>query len=132
MTNLDCVRRYRARHPDRVRQSNRARSPAKRTAAQARWRAKVKDVPEVKEKANALARNSYGPRRAKQVLEIAGTPRPGVCEICGEAGKICLDHCHAKGHFRGWLCNRCNLILGHAKDDPELLRKLAAYLERTN
>jgi hypothetical protein len=31
--------------------------------------------------------------------------------------------------FRGYLCHHCNLVLGHAADDPALLRVLADYLE---
>jgi recombination endonuclease VII len=60
---------------------------------------------------------------------LAGRPKPNVCDICGRGGKICFDHSHSDSVFRGWLCNHCNLILGHANDDPELLRKLARYVE---
>lgn len=56
--------------------------------------------------------------------------RPEKCEVCGDGGKICWDHDHETGGFRGWLCNRCNRTLGFVIDDPELLRKLADYLER--
>ena len=56
--------------------------------------------------------------------------RPKNCEICGEDGKICWDHDHKTGLFRGWLCNRCNRTLGFVYDNPELLRNLANYLER--
>jgi DNA-directed RNA polymerase subunit RPC12/RpoP len=40
-----------------------------------------------------------------------------------------VDHCHTKKHIRGILCSHCNLTLGHAKDRPRVLRKLANYLE---
>ena len=70
-------------------------------------------------------------RRASFVAE-AGRSKPEFCEICGSnEEKIVFDHCHARGHFRGWLCDRCNLILGFAHDDGDLLLKLAAYLART-
>jgi hypothetical protein len=40
------------------------------------------------------------------------------------------DHCHQTGKFRGWLCRKCNLMLGNAEDDPSRLREGASYLER--
>lgn len=52
------------------------------------------------------------------------------CEICGGTKRISYDHDHATGEFRGWLCHTCNVALGMAKDDPELLEKMAAYLRR--
>lgn len=42
----------------------------------------------------------------------------------------CVDHDHATAHVRGLLCRVCNLAVGHAQDNPETLRRLAAYLER--
>jgi len=58
--------------------------------------------------------------------------RPKACEVCGLPSKrICFDHCHKTGRFRGWLCTGCNTALGMAKDNPETLRKLANYLEKT-
>lgn len=53
----------------------------------------------------------------------------GRCEVCLKKCKRVQDHCHATGKARGRLCVSCNLILGHAKDDPELLYQLASYLE---
>lgn len=71
-------------------------------------------------------------QRVQNLEQLAGRPRPLLCEVCGrppDVGKsLHYDHCHAKGHFRGWLCRSCNLILGHADDDPEILLKLSAYL----
>src|ERR1035437_5979077 len=40
-----------------------------------------------------------------------------------------VDHSHKTGVFRGILCGHCNSVIGHAHDDPKLLRKLARYLE---
>ncbi len=72
-------------------------------------------------------------RAAKRRIEeevIAGRPRPTCCEICGDdSRKIVFDHCHNTGHFRGFICDQCNRILGLVKDSPRLLEKMAKYLQ---
>lgn len=59
-------------------------------------------------------------------------PEPAACEVCGckQKKRLFLDHDHALGIFRGWLCSTCNTALGMAKDSPFILRALADYLER--
>jgi hypothetical protein len=73
-------------------------------------------------------------QRAVDLDTLAGRPRPEVCEICGGApdkGKVLhFDHCHTKGHFRGWLCRKCNLALGNVEDNVQRLEQLIAYLKR--
>ena len=62
-------------------------------------------------------------------LEIrAGRKKPTNCEVCGSSKKISFDHDHKTGQFRGWICHKCNSILGFAGDEPERLEKLADYL----
>jgi len=68
--------------------------------------------------------------RERKVI-LAGRPKPDVCDICHGSGKIVFDHSHKFGHFRGWVCDRCNRTLGFAGDDPLLLMKMASYLLRT-
>jgi len=55
------------------------------------------------------------------------------CAICEKPfkGKIrpCVDHCHTSGKVRAFLCSNCNTGLGMYKDQPELLRRAAKYLE---
>ena len=46
-----------------------------------------------------------------------------------------LDHCHASGRVRAYLCRGCNGRLGHCRDDPEECERRswlegAAYLLR--
>lgn len=50
------------------------------------------------------------------------------CVICGDGGKLVVDHDHQTGKVRGMLCNHCNRGLGHFRDDPTLLEFAAQYL----
>ena len=40
------------------------------------------------------------------------------------------DHCHRTGRVRGILCRECNLLLGHARDDTNVLKAAIDYLDR--
>lgn len=57
----------------------------------------------------------------------------GVCKICGsrcdKKFRLSVDHCHTTQQVRGLLCDDCNNMLGRAKDNPEVLRKAAEYLD---
>ena len=52
------------------------------------------------------------------------------CKICLDVMKRpCVDHCHVTGDVRGLLCRPCNSGIGQLKDDPEILRIGANYIE---
>lgn len=56
----------------------------------------------------------------------------GRCVICRSefAGKEpCTDHCHTTGRVRGFLCSRCNSVLGYVDDNVDLLKKMIRYLK---
>jgi Recombination endonuclease VII len=62
----------------------------------------------------------------RAILERQGN----ACAICKMRAKpLCVDHCHATGKVRGFLCRNCNLGLGNYNDNPDLHRAGAAYLE---
>jgi len=50
------------------------------------------------------------------------------CEICGSKSKLCYDHCHTTGKFRGTLCTKCNVAIGLFADNTNSLSKAIAYL----
>jgi len=64
----------------------------------------------------------------------------GLCAICrqperyvnvrGRLRILCIDHDHMTGMIRELLCNRCNRIIGYAKDNVEILEAAAAYIKR--
>lgn len=55
----------------------------------------------------------------------------GVCAICKNGnGKRAMnvDHDHVTGVVRALLCDRCNPMLGYARDDIAILQKAIEYL----
>ena len=42
--------------------------------------------------------------------------------------KLCLDHDHKTGKFRGWLCTRCNRAAGLLSESVEVISGLAEYV----
>lgn len=57
----------------------------------------------------------------------------GSCEICGadNVRRLYVDHCHDSEVIRGVLCRSCNLVLGFANDNPDVLLKAVEYLAKT-
>ena len=55
----------------------------------------------------------------------------GRCAICETHYPVlCVDHCHKTGKVRKLLCRNCNTGIGQLKDNPNLLIKAAAYINK--
>ena len=53
----------------------------------------------------------------------------GKCAICSTHWEqLHVDHDHETGKVRELLCISCNVLLGHAKDNPELLTNAINYI----
>lgn len=58
------------------------------------------------------------------------------CAICKikfqetNIGRPRLDHDHATGKIRALLCNNCNIGIGMFRDNPDVLREAAKYVEK--
>lgn len=63
----------------------------------------------------------------------------GVCAICfkpetaimhGQVKPLSVDHNHETGAIRELLCSSCNHLLGHAREDREVLLSALKYLDK--
>jgi hypothetical protein len=73
--------------------------------------------------------------RLREELHKTAPPKPEICDCCEKPvtpKELYLDHCHATGVFRGWLCNQCNTGIGSLGDNKAGLLKGVAYLERVS
>ena len=41
----------------------------------------------------------------------------------------CVDHNHRTGEFRGWLCDKCNLMVGRDDEKIEVFERAIKYLK---
>ena len=56
------------------------------------------------------------------------------CKICGThishlSERLSVDHSHKTNKVRGLLCRHCNLLLGNASDEIEILENAIKYLK---
>ncbi len=124
---------------NKKRKQDRARDPERYRASQRKWYRANRELVKKREKeriAKIGTKVIYARHKANRdarLVNMAGRPKPLVCDLCNGSDNrgIVFDHCHASGKFRGWLCDRCNKVLGLLKDDPSLLRKMATYLEKS-
>lgn len=80
-------------------------------------------------------RNTYGVCLAEIIEQLSA--KGDACEICSKpisfvSPKVTarLDHCHSTGAVRGFLCNRCNQVLGMLGDNPEGVKRFLQYLSK--
>lgn len=122
-----------AKHAERRRQHNRrvyAENIEQRRLRGRATHARRKVEPEYRLKHKISSRES---RRRTRGYPAPTRPEPTCCEICGrQPGKkgIALDHNHANGKFRGWLCGGCNSGIGLFADNPVWLERAAQYVRR--
>lgn len=65
----------------------------------------------------------------EELLEEVHQHQSKGCQICkSKDRKLCFDHDHRTGGFRGWLCSNCNTGLGMFQDNQILLREAILYL----
>jgi hypothetical protein len=86
------------------------------------------------EKARAYHNKSYYKHHQrnleKQRQRRLAQQKRGVCPICRREAKLVWDHDHQTDKFRDWLCQQCNVMLGMAHDQPEVLYAGAKFIEQ--
>lgn len=107
---------------------------ASNTVTRSRMRQRKEENPEKfrAERSRWELQHKYG--LTPELKEAWVQAQNGCCFICSQPidSKTCAtDHCHVKNYVRGMLCKPCNSALGLFKDDPNIIRKAAEYLERS-
>jgi hypothetical protein len=46
--------------------------------------------------------------------------------------ELAVDHNHKTNAVRELLCHACNVLIGYARENPQILRAACEYLERHN
>lgn len=110
---------------------------------------KYKNDPEFREKVKQKVReyNRKNPdKKLSQHLSEFGltiddynnmmSKQNNTCAICHEKGdmtkkyrQLSVDHDHTTGKVRGLLCSNCNFLLGHARDNIDILNNAINYLK---
>jgi hypothetical protein len=82
---------------------------------------------------NRACRECNGETRrvVKELKAKHPTPPSGSsCECCGRITTLWLDHSHASGEFRGFVCRNCNVGMGMLGDSTPGLQRALSYLQR--
>jgi hypothetical protein len=127
-------KRYAAKHPETHQKAAKKYKEShleelRTSARDFKRRRRISEDPSVQKRRSDENRQ----KRHAKLEVIAGRPRPELCELCGGKSRtqhslICFDHCHKSGKFRGWLCDRCNKVLGLVEDSPGLLSAMCSYV----
>jgi hypothetical protein len=135
-------RKYRETHKEQLK----AYRQRTRDAAKERMdRFMFKNAEKQKEYYREYTKRNRERVRARNILKLYGITleewsmvfslQGNKCAICestepgNRQGGWSCDHDHRTNKFRGILCNVCNVMLGHAKDDISILEKAIAYLK---
>ena len=114
-------------------------SEKKRASSKEAYRKNKQKDPHYSKKLNlklALRRAGIPLDKRRSLFDEIYNQSDRVCEICGQKetnarrDRLCIDHDHFTGQYRGLLCNRCNRAIGFFKDDIEILKAALLYLEK--
>lgn len=104
----------------------------KQLAKQRRWRAANPEKLRLQNKRNERRRKLKRYGLTEETYLVLLLSQDSLCAICRQDNKTQrdwhVDHCHTTGEVRGILCHHCNVMLGHAKDNIQILQAAKEYL----
>ena len=114
-----------------------------------KWDFHYSDRKDYQTKRQALARKTeHGRKQVKESNRLITAKRYNLtleqydklweepwCHICGVhqdqlKDTLHIDHCHTSDKVGKLLCSDCNIMLGRAKDNPQVLIEAIKYLGR--
>lgn len=121
------TKKWREDNPERVKANSRSYYQANKSKIKQQAKEWRKRNPN---KARDIQLKKYGITWEDYYLIF--TEQEGLCAICGyfsDKKTLHVDHDHSTGKVRGLLCRKCNVALGMLQDDPNILKRAAAYVE---
>jgi hypothetical protein len=122
------MRRYREENPEKIKEIEKRRyEKTKDKIIKRGKRYRTKNYADIR---NGRYKKKYGITYDEklEILEKVGYK----CAICQDSVTVensQLDHNHETGDVRGILCINCNLMLGHSKDNADILKRAVQYLD---
>src|SRR3990167_8105877 len=83
-----------------------------------------------KKRLSIQCKNAYNACRRKISLNLL--PKPKICPICLKDKVLVIDHKHGEKIMRGWICQKCNSLIGWLYEDTEYLSRMANYINNFN
>lgn len=72
----------------------------------------------------------YGEKLVAQNGVCAICEKPETAKLHGKVKPLSVDHNHDTGEIRDLLCSSCNHLLGHAREDRNILLAAVKYLDK--
>lgn len=131
--NAQAAQRYRLLNGETVRRSEtlRARNPERALKVGA-WsrRSKLLSIYGITpEQYDAMLASQDGVCATCGRPETAAATTPNPRLSARTIRRLAVDHDHLTERVRGLLCAACNTAIGLLQDNPELIRRVAAYIE---
>ena len=84
---------------------------------------------------NAALKRRYGiTQEDYERMSAEQNGRCAICEINEFSNKrnkmLCVDHDHITGQVRQLLCDSCNILIGNANEDENILHKAIQYIRK--
>lgn len=113
-----------------------SRLPRQRRKSKERWAEYMSD-PKNRAYERKRSKAKYDPEKSKDYalrqmgITLKRFRRSSRCALCRKRpNRLCADHNHRTGKFRGVLCVTCNTTLSKFENQPGFLKRLIQYLRR--
>lgn len=142
------MKNYYQENKDRTSKYRQEYNPIRNEARRIRYRDDEEYRAYIKKRVKEYHEKNPKAKRTERMRKYGITPedydamwekQKGRCLICGEKkerkGKyysLYVDHNHTTGKVRGLLCQRCNFLIGQARDNVRILRSAIRYLQMTD
>src|ERR1035437_9773262 len=145
MERKEINKRYRVKHKIKIKESNKQYNlKNKKEIDEHNKQYRIEQKEEIKKRNEQWNINNKRNLHLKRKYNITQeqynelfNKQNGKCAICGKHQSelkkaLGIDHDHETGKNRGLLCDKCNLLLGHANDNVQVLTQAINYLNIYN